>query len=132
MTQRITVKHGCASVSYGQPFYGKTRIVANAPLSRNAFDDLIAALTQARDSYIAQSRSIPQRDKAERCPGFQWIGQSLRYCDGCGQPFWEHDYLQVLNRDKVTSPFADDDTCWKYEPISDGDKAAARSRWANS
>lgn len=42
---------GDAKVSYGQPFYGKPRIIANAPLHDDAFQDLIQAITYARDAY---------------------------------------------------------------------------------
>lgn len=29
---------------------------------------------------------------AGQCYAFRWMGQSLEYCDGCGQPFWEHSH----------------------------------------
>lgn len=64
---------------------------------------------------------------ARECPGYQWVGQSLRYCDGCGQPYWEHDSLQQLNRDRAISPFSDD--CWEYVPISAESKRLARAKW---
>lgn len=52
MSDRVTVKVGTASVSYGPHFYGhRSRIIANAPLSLNGFDDLISALTAARIAY---------------------------------------------------------------------------------
>jgi hypothetical protein len=43
-----------AVVSFGQPFYGKRRIIANAPLSANNFDALIQALTEAKQAYLAE------------------------------------------------------------------------------
>ena len=42
---------GSARVTFGQPFYGKRKIIANAPLSRNGFRDLIEALQQAEKAY---------------------------------------------------------------------------------
>lgn len=52
MSERRTYRHGSASVSHGQQFYGhRRRIIANAPLSLNGFDDLISALTEARSAY---------------------------------------------------------------------------------
>jgi hypothetical protein len=44
-------RHGEATVSVGQPFYGQRRIVGNAPLSANNFDALIEALTEAKRAY---------------------------------------------------------------------------------
>ncbi len=28
------------------------------------------------------------------CVAFQWIGQPITSCDGCGKPAWEHDYYR--------------------------------------
>jgi broad specificity phosphatase PhoE len=44
-------RHGEATVSVGQPFYGRPKIVGNAPLSANGFDALIAALAEAKRAY---------------------------------------------------------------------------------
>jgi len=50
--ERPTIqRHGTASVSWGPKPYGGPKILANAPLSLAGFDDLIAALTQARAEY---------------------------------------------------------------------------------
>jgi hypothetical protein len=46
-----SVHQGGAVVTYGKPFYGKRKIIANAPLSAAGFDDLIEALTEARQRY---------------------------------------------------------------------------------
>lgn len=43
---------GDALVSYGQPFYGGKKIIANAPLSANNFDALIEALQEAKRAYL--------------------------------------------------------------------------------
>lgn len=46
-----SVRSGEAVVSFGEPYYGKRRIIANAPLALNSFDDLIDALIKARFAY---------------------------------------------------------------------------------
>lgn len=63
-----------------------------------------------------------------RCKGFQWIGQEWTSCDGCGQPYWEHDYDQRIDRNK--GPFDDDP--WIYEPISEESKVRAKTHYLKS
>jgi hypothetical protein len=33
----------------------------------------------------------------KKCQAFHWIGQSMRSCDNCGRPTWEHiaDYTLI-------------------------------------
>lgn len=50
-----TVRCGDAVVTFGKPYYGKRRIIANAPLSANNFDALVQALTEARDVYLREA-----------------------------------------------------------------------------
>ena len=50
-----SVRCGDAIVTFGKPFYGKRKIIANAPLSANNFDALIQALTEARQAYLDSS-----------------------------------------------------------------------------
>ena len=26
------------------------------------------------------------------CPAYMWIGQSFKFCDRCGKPYWEHSH----------------------------------------
>lgn len=50
--KRIVFRRGEATVSYGEQFYGnRIRIIANANLGHSGFDDLIAAIEDARDHY---------------------------------------------------------------------------------
>lgn len=67
----------------------------------------------------------PNPPEKEPCKGFQWIGQSLEHCDGCGEPYWEHEFDQRFNRDKGLF----DEDCWLYEPISEESKARIRARY---
>ena len=60
-----------------------------------------------------------------KCRGFQWVGQSFANCNGCGQPYWEHDYDVHVKRD--SGPF--DDDWWDYVPITDEQKARVRAKW---
>ena len=46
-----SIKVGSAKVTFGKPYYGKRKIIANAPLSVNGFHDLMAALAQAEAEY---------------------------------------------------------------------------------
>lgn len=83
------------------------------------------------------SDSLPQRmreaaeqssaDKPVLCKGFQWIGQSFASCDGCGKPYWEHDYDAQIKRDRP-HPFGDD--AIEYVPITPKQRAACKSLWS--
>ena len=42
-------------MSFGQPVYGNARIIANATLCANGFDDLIELLTEARHAYLNEN-----------------------------------------------------------------------------
>jgi hypothetical protein len=56
--------------------------------------------------------------------GFRWVGQSFASCDGCGQPYWEHDYDERPG--PGSRPF---NARWVYVPITDEQKAAVKARW---
>lgn len=47
------------------------------------------------------------------CPGFVYIGQSIRSCDRCGKPAWEHDFSENLA--PGSGPF---DPAWVHKPWS--------------
>lgn len=50
------------------------------------------------------------------CKGFAWLGQSFKYCDDCGHPYWEHSHMQ-----------------WRgeLEPITPESAASIRAREAD-
>jgi hypothetical protein len=73
--------------------------------------------------FLAEVKKRPPAPEPP-CKGFQWIGQSWKHCDGCGQPRWEHDFDEQLK--KGSGPF---DSEWEYVPISDERKAAMRAKW---
>jgi hypothetical protein len=54
-TTWASIRRGDAVVTFGKPFYGKRKIIANAPLSANNFDALIEALTEARRAYLSET-----------------------------------------------------------------------------
>ncbi len=56
-THWSTLRRGEATVTYGKPYYGKPRIIANAPLTLTSFDHLIEALQTARDHYKDQAEN---------------------------------------------------------------------------
>jgi uncharacterized protein with PIN domain len=29
------------------------------------------------------------------CESYKWMGQSFKYCDDCGNPFWEHSHYDT-------------------------------------
>jgi hypothetical protein len=51
-TSWSSVRRGDAVVTFGKPYYGKRKIIANAPLSENNFDALIEALAEAKRKYL--------------------------------------------------------------------------------
>ena len=50
------------------------------------------------------------------CVGFIWIGQSLRYCDRCSRPYWEHSH---------------DSWRGKLTRITEEEKVSAMTRWGD-
>lgn len=62
------------------------------------------------------------------CRGFAWVGQSFKYCEDCGQPYWEHTHDKQVNREK--GPF--DEGPWLYVPITDEQKASVRAKWGSA
>jgi hypothetical protein len=49
-----------------------------------------------------------------QCNSFQWIGQPITSCDGCGKPAWDHDYREVAVVDSVRV-----DAPWAYWVVGD-------------
>jgi hypothetical protein len=102
---------------------------------------MVAMAAHARGDYKAERLALDrlavmERDACsggdgDRCRrattdphGFRWVGQSFASCDGCGQPYWEHDYDERPG--PGSGPF---DARWVYVPITDEQKAAAKARW---
>lgn len=51
----------------------------------------------------------------QACEAFEWVGQSFKYCDGCGGPYWEHTHE------------------WRHSgkvPISAEDAQRVKEKWA--
>lgn len=60
------------------------------------------------------------------CEGFCWIGQSFRYCDRCGNPYWEHTHDE--RPDRSGGPFSG---TFVLVPITDERRASARAKWGS-
>jgi len=60
------------------------------------------------------------------CKGFQYVGQSMEHCDGCGQPYWEHAYYQ---QPKPGTGLFDEGDHWDYVPITEESKAKVKARY---
>ena len=71
------------------------------------------------------SEGSPTHVKKHVCEGFQWIGQSFKYCDGCGSPYWEHTYIREFKSD--SSPFAPEP--WVLVPITPEMADVVRRTW---
>ena len=60
MTDKIegwtTIRRGQVTVAYGKPFYGKDKIIANAPLSEEGFEALALAVAEAREYWTRSQR----------------------------------------------------------------------------
>lgn len=50
-TDRVSVGHGVARASYGPQPYGGDRIIANAPLTRQGFDDLTKVVDELKQLW---------------------------------------------------------------------------------
>ena len=50
-----TIRVGSSTVTFGKPYYGKRKIVANAPLTPGSFAELAEALRLAEQEYAAFS-----------------------------------------------------------------------------
>ncbi len=64
--------------------------------------------------------------KDEPCDGFQWLGQPLWSCEGCGWPYWEHTH--DLTIDRAVGPFGPPIRV----PISSESADAVRRKWARN
>ena len=65
---------------------------------------------------------------AENCQGFVWVGQSFKYCDSCGRPYWEHKYDMKSVR-KGGSPFDTRPDVMRPVPITPEQAHSCRMRW---
>lgn len=54
--------------------------------------------------WLKEKEVPPPPPPPVACKGFQWIGQPMDRCDGCGRPAWEHDYDERMK--KGSSPFS--------------------------
>lgn len=46
----------------------------------------------ARATVLLQEAEHAARAARPACDGYAWMGQSFKYCDDCGKPFWEHTH----------------------------------------
>jgi hypothetical protein len=60
----------------------------------------------------------PPRVINGECAGFVWIGQSFKYCDECGKPYWDHRYDMEIRRGR-----------WFRKLISAAEAARVKGRW---
>jgi hypothetical protein len=77
---------------------------------------------------LRKARDVASPSQPKTCKGFQWVGQSFKYCNECGLPFWEHEYDSKLK--DGAGPF--DDEPFEYVPITDEQRAACKARWENT
>lgn len=73
--------------------------------------------------YIVQP--VPEKifEEEKTCEAFQWIGQSFKHCDRCGEPYWDHTHLETVQRD--SGPFGPMATM----ALSDEDREAVKRKW---
>lgn len=62
--------------------------------------------------------TVDYRNIDGQCAGFTWIGQSFKWCDNCGEPYWEHQYDMRMR-----------DGRWFRKLISKSEAAAVKLRW---
>jgi alkylated DNA repair dioxygenase AlkB len=79
------------------------------------------------DRLRGEKRELEERSRPV-CQGYRWIGQSLRYCDRCGHPYWEHDHEERLDRTKQFSITA---TVWEYVLLTERQKLLVKLKWGN-
>jgi hypothetical protein len=85
-TNWASIVRGECRVTYGKPFYGKRKIIANAPLSANNFDALIEALKAAKALYLEEPEQAPQPE-----PPRMEAGSGHNFDRGCGAEDYESD-----------------------------------------
>ena len=59
----------------------------------------------------------------EVCEAFQWIGQSLKHCDRCAHPYWDHTHDEYMPEE--SGPFGP----LARRPISDEFREATKRKW---
>ena len=74
---------------------------------------LLSDLKVLADAY-AKPYKIPEPEKPEVCEAFCWVGQSFKYCERCGHPFWEHTHDM-----RAAGPV----------PIDEETKARVKAKW---
>jgi len=60
----------------------------------------------------------PEQNADGSCAGFEWLGQSFATCDGCGRPYWEHEFDMVLGNGG-----------WERTPITPEVAASVKAKW---
>lgn len=85
-TNWASIVRGECRVTYGKPFYGKRKIIANAPLSGNNFDALIEALKAAKALYLEEPEQAPQPE-----PPRMEAGSGHNFDRGCGAEDYASD-----------------------------------------
>lgn len=56
-------------------------------------DTLAAVLAVFEKAHTpADDEQEPGSQRKQACEGFEWCGQSFKFCDRCGVPFWEHTH----------------------------------------
>jgi hypothetical protein len=51
-------------------------------------------MSAAETPVYYMPRPVDEHGGAE-CFAFTWCGQSFRYCDNCGNPYWEHTHFEA-------------------------------------
>jgi uncharacterized protein with PIN domain len=55
------------------------------------------------------------------CIAYAWMGQSFKYCDRCGNPYWEHTHYDTARKTHPGRTFR--------RLISASDAAAVKAKW---
>ena len=74
-----------------------------------------AAGLLARAQTLLQEARVALRAAQPACEAYAWIGQSFKYCDDCGKPYWEHTHIARGGG--------------RRDPITPDSAAAVKARW---
>ncbi len=69
---------------------------------------------------------LDSHEETVTCRGFQWIGQSFAFCDGCGKPAWEHEGEMRLREGASLFSGSED---WELRPWRPGEAEAIKRKW---
>lgn len=66
--------------------------------------EVVRLTAHAQQVEVPHSSAAVLAATSAPCDGFAWVGQSFKFCDNCGDPYWEHAFELRLGGPVAISP----------------------------